>query len=362
MVTPSDTMFDKGYAAMGTAIPLAKQFCARTAAWMQQVHRIDPQMKRLFYMNCTLSTEPDSVKKYADSRLLDTNGNQVTVAAGSPQGVTMAPAFVSTPENSYGKAMMNVVHFIIENLKADGLYHDLLCSYGNGSRTHNAATWDGCTVIIDPQTHAVVKKASSVALLQQPWHAALVKYLRDRGKLLFGNGPVETRTMLNLKVPAFVETCFSYSTLIDTHLGAPWGYGNHNPSNSDRNRARMVRGILDYGGVFALSAWEDDPRGPNPLQFMYPFTPVELHPGVVIGEERILTTRSGLYGWPDNSTADVIVFDGDGRLVRQPFVKEIRESGCRLIEVRMPSDHFAILVRKSLPSRRCVKAHQVPGT
>jgi hypothetical protein len=124
----------------------------------------------------------------------------------------------------------------------------------------------------------------------------------------------------------------------------------------------MVRGILDYGGVFALSAWEDDPRGPNPLQFMYPFTPVELHPGVVIGEERILTTRSGLYGWPDNSTADVIVFDGDGRLVRQPFVKEIRESGCRLIEVRMPSDHFAILVRKSLPSRRCVKAHQVPGT
>ncbi len=81
------------------------------------------------------------------------------------------------------------------------------------------------------------------------------------------------------------------------------------------------------------------------MQTMFPITPVELHPGMILGKERIVTNRSGRYGWPDGSPATVYVFDADGKLVEKPPVKEIRSWGKRLFEVRMPSDHFAVLVK-----------------
>ena len=349
MVSSFDAMFDQGKAAMGTAIPMAKVFCGRAAAWIHQLHSVAPEVKALVYMNCSLCTEPGAPEKYADSKLLDANGKQLTIAAGSPQGVTMAPLFISTLDNSYGRAMMGVAQWIVNDLKADGLYHDVFCSAGYGARAYSAP-WDGCTVVIDPNTHAVVRKVSSIALLQQPWHVALVRYLREHGKMMIANGAVETRTMLDLHLPVFVETGFSFSCLIDTHLGSPWGYGNYPARDPSRglyyNAAYNLRRILDYGGVLALPSWSEEPKGLTFLHLMYPITPIELREGMVLGEERILTNRSGRYGWPDGSAAEVYVLDGDGQPVAQPLVKEIIEGGRRLTEVRMPSDHFAILVRK----------------
>ncbi|MBI4023403.1 MAG: hypothetical protein HY360_00375 [Verrucomicrobia bacterium] len=348
MVCSYDAMFDQGKAAMGTAIPLAKKFCARTSEWMRQLHAVTPRVKALFYMNATLSTEPGAAEKYSDSRLLGPNGAQQTMVAGSPQGITMAPLFISTLDNSYGKAMLETVKYLVNDLKADGLYHDVFCSAGYGARAWNTA-WDGCTVAIDPRTHAVTGKMSSVALLQQPWHVALVNYLRENDKIIIANGPMETRTLLNLKIPAFVETLFSYSSIRETHLGVPWGYGNH-PTRGDgdyyRNTAELVRGLLEHGGVLAIPSWSEEPKELTFLHRMYPITPLELRSGMVIGEERILTKRSGRYGWPDGSRAETYVFDGDGKQVLEPLVKEIRDGNLITTEVRMPSDHFAILIRK----------------
>jgi hypothetical protein len=351
LVTSPDAMFDEGKAAMGTAIPMAKRFGRQTAAWIRQLHTAAPEVKALVYINCSLSTEPGAAKKYADSRLMDPGGTQLTMAAGSPQGVTMAPLFVSTLDNSYGKAMMDVVRYIIEDLKADGVYHDVLCSANYGARAYGIA-WDGCTVMIDPQTHALAGKCSSVALLQRAWHVALVKYLRERGKVIFGNGPVETRTLLDLKIPVFVETGFTNSSALETHFGSPWAYGNQPWADPSRgyyyNTAYSLRRLLDYGTLLALPGWSEEPKGISFLQRMYPITPLEIRAGMVLGEERIVTNRSGRYGWPDGSEADVYVFDGNGQAVVSPQTQQVSDRGRRLTEIRMPSDHFAILVRKGL--------------
>jgi hypothetical protein len=348
LVCPFDAMFDEGKAAMGTAIPLAKVFCNRTAAWMRQLHRASPEVKALFYINCSMCTEPGAAEKYADSRLLGPTGVQCTIAAGSPQGVTMAPVFISTLENSYGKAMLQVAKWIITDLGADGLYHDVLCSYGYGVRAYGAP-WDGCTVAINPETHAVTGKCSSVALLQRPWHQALVGWLRANGKLIIGNCPVETRTMLSLKVPVFVETGFSYSCTIETHLGSPWAYANYPARDPARgvyyNAAYSLRRILEYGGILALPSWTEEPQGLTFLHLLYPFTPIDIRSGTMFGEERIITCRSGRFGWLDGSAATAYVFDGDGKQVPAPQVAQVRQDGHSLTAVRMPSDHFAILVR-----------------
>jgi hypothetical protein len=215
--------------------------------------------------------------------------------------------------------------------------------------------WDGCTVSIDPQTHAVTGKASMVALLQLPWHQALVAWLRANGKRIIGNCPVETRTMLGLQIPVFVETGFSYSCAIQTHLGSPWAYGNYPARDPARgtiyNAAYNLRRLLGYGSILAQPSWSDEPNGLTFLHLLFPFTPIEIRPGVLIGVERIITCRSGRFGWADASTAETHVFDGDGERVETPHVTALRAGDCVLTEVRLPSDHFAILARRqAVPS------------
>ena len=74
---------------------------------------------------------------------------------------------------------------------------------------------------------------------------------------------------------------------------------------------------------------------------------MEIRPGMVLGKERIITNRSGRYGWPDGSTADVYEFDENGQLVSNPRAKQIKDKGHVLTELTMPDNHFAVLVRNS---------------
>ena len=79
---------------------------------------------------------------------------------------------------------------------------------------------------------------------------------------------------------------------------------------------------------------------------LFPLTPVELRAGMVIAEERIVTNRSGRFGRGDDSSAQVFMFNGEGEPVADPDVKEVHQDGKAFIEVRMPGDHLAILVRQ----------------
>ena len=55
---------------------------------------------------------------------------------------------------------------------------------------------------------------------------------------------------------------------------------------------------------------------------------------------------SGRFGFPDGAAAEVYVVNGRGERVNNGVATEVREAGKRLYDLRMPSDHFAILVRK----------------
>jgi hypothetical protein len=98
--------------------------------------------------------------------------------------------------------------------------------------------------------------------------------------------------------------------------------------------------------VYYAHTYRREPAAWNFTDVMYPITPVELRAGVVLGEERIHTARSGRFGWPDGAAADVYVIDANGDRVPHPNVREVRDGTRRLYEIRMPSDHFAVLVRK----------------
>jgi hypothetical protein len=326
--------------AEGPAIPLAKTMNELVARWAALNRSAAPPVKSLLYIHPNISSDPGSQEKYADSKVLDETGKHLTTPFSYPLYL-----YLPTLETTYGQAMMETIQFITRDLKLDGIYMDEFNIAGVPAYMKHKL-WDGVSAEIDEQTHAVKGKVSSSILLQQPWRDAMVKYLRANGKMLVGNTHPHTRTATDWHVQFFVETV-SYSLMIESHLSTPWGLANHNTDYDAASQAQMARRILDYGGLAMVYNWPDEPLHPSFSALMYPITPEELREGMVLGRERIVTNRSGRYGWNDGGDADVYVFDGTGALAEKPDVKLVRDGNKNFYDVRMPSDHLAILVKQT---------------
>ncbi|NLX96355.1 MAG: hypothetical protein GXY83_09275 [Rhodopirellula sp.] len=322
--------------AHGTGILHAPQFIASEADWTRKMGQTTGLMP-IAYFHCYACTEPDGEKLYADSRMLDGKGEHVVYPYRYP-----IPLYVPTRENSYGKAIYRYLDTLIDKIGVKGVYWDEMAYSVLRATPH--APWDGCSVRIDPRTHAVGGKLTNLSLLSQGLRADLVDYIRGKGLFLMANTQAHTRTMARLKVVRFVETG-TYSGLTNTHLGCPLGLGNHHPEDTQADRARHIRDLLMRGAVYYGHTYYHDPADWDFNAVMYPITPVELHEGVVLGEQRIHTAVSGCFGWPDGAAARVYVVDAEGQRVDDANVREVIDAGGRLYEIRIPSDHFAILVR-----------------
>jgi hypothetical protein len=72
---------------------------------------------------------------------------------------------------------------------------------------------------------------------------------------------------------------------------------------------------------------------------------LELHEGYIIGDERIITKKSGLFGWGDASKHEVHVFDDTGREVEGFNAPVITIEGRAYTELRIAEDWSAAIIR-----------------
>jgi hypothetical protein len=315
----------------GTALPLCQAWCEQAAAAARALRAAVPTVEPFIYTHQNLCTEPGHENKYSDSRARD--------PAGKPATTVYSPSpslFIPTLEDSYGQALLAVYRLIVERLDAN-VYIDEITASNVPPFGAYAGVWDGCTATVDPASHAVTGQPSSAILLMQPWRAALLDYLTSHGKTVIANGPPYTRTMLKWPVQYFVESEPEDRTMVGAHLGHPLCLAQpYNPEAHARYAA--ARRLLDRGGIQFVWFSAAAP--------VFPLTPIELRPGVVIAEERILTNRSGRFGWGDGSTAEAYVFDATGARVATPDARPLRRWGKALTELHLPADHLAILVRQ----------------
>jgi len=330
--------YPNGKYAHGTGILHAPKWVESEAEWIRGILATAPDVKALAYFHAQCCTEPEGETKYADSRLIDSKGEHL----GYPYHYRL-PLYLPTRENGYGRALWGFVRTCLEDIGTSGLYWDEM-SHSVLWLAHDAP-WDGVTALIDPRTHAVTGKRSSVPLLMQPLKEDIVRHVRERGKFMMANTQPATRTMLRHKIVRFVETG-TYSHLANTHLGCPIGLGNHHAETTHADSTRNVRRTLQHGAVYYGHYYDREPAPWNFTEVMFPITPVELCEGMVLGQERIHTAKSGRFGWPDGSVADIYVIDSQGVRVEDPDVTESVENGSRMYEIRMPGDHIAVLVRQ----------------
>ncbi|NUM52593.1 MAG: hypothetical protein HUU46_03015 [Candidatus Hydrogenedentes bacterium] len=302
-----------------------------------QRRRVAPNSKYLVYFHCFIDVAEDAPELFPDSRLIMPDGAHATY--GEPHDKIYFP----TESNSFGKEIGKNVDVILDKIGADGVYWDEH-EYSR-YHYHYGEPWDQVSGDIDPTTHEVTRLKSSVTLLTEQWRLALAKRILARGPMI-GNGPAVTRARAALKFPCFVETG-SITNCTQAHLHSPIALGDHLTEYSEQDAYATMAAALDYGCVYH---WYNDvtvvPTHHTLTKYMYPFTPIELHEGYVIGRERILTNRSGLFGWGDSAKHEVHIFDDTGSEVESFTAPLIERDGKTFTELRLAEGWTAAIVRR----------------
>ena len=300
--------------------------------------RFTPELKVLTYLHNQISVGVDD-DKYEDARMINARGKPMDYNGGPTEKI-----FVPTKDNLYGRDFIKLVDWTLDNFDLDGIYHDEL-NHCNSRLYYGTNLWDGATVELD-ESNNVKRKLSYVCLLKLDFTLELFDQIMNRrGKLLVGNFSPETRSERKFRFPRFEET-YNARWIALSHLYTPIQLGDmltyaNNPKDMAADqRMALKRGALYYhycGGTGC----------PSLTSKMFPFTPIELHAGWLVGKERILTAVSGEFGWRgEKPDVEVFVFNELGREVKDyPFATRDTADG-RIFALELKPDHCAAIVKR----------------
>jgi len=301
----------------------------------ERIARLCPDVRFLVYFHCFLDVRDGAEEEYYADRRLRSDGEQGIYSREYMR------VFNPMPDNDFGPAVARNIDIIFDEIGADGVYWDEI-AYSK-YKYHYGEPWDGCSADIDPGTMQIVRLKSAVSLICLPFQVEHTRRIMARGPLV-ANGMPQTRTHTQLKFQAFTETG-SISNCLRTILYSPIALGDHRTERTIQDAYRWMVRALDYGCVYNWYSQRVFPEYPTLASYMFPLTPVELHEGYIIGAERIVTNRSGLFGWGDDSPHEVHVFDEEGREVVD-FDAPLRTvDGRTCTELRIAEGWSAAIVR-----------------
>jgi hypothetical protein len=119
------------------------------------------------------------------------------------------------------------------------------------------------------------------------------------------------------------------------NLQSPLGYGSSRTDFGNWIRSLKMATLI-------VGTRYDYPYDIQP--YVFPFTPIELHAGYLLGQERIIATHVSNYGWPgQKSLVQVRYFDTNGKLIDRDFPTVVAKEARTAVEVG--KDEAIVLVR-----------------
>ena len=296
--------------------------------------------RAIMYMHPFLSTERNASGIYADSAIRTADGAILTYA-----NCIMAPMFVGTLTNDYGKELLAQADMALgPDYGFKGIYMDE-SSYSTTPIDYATNRWDGRTAILDATNYSVVRHASSTPLVWGPLKAELFARVAASGGRVVTNAQPVTRSAMRmqaaLNITSFVETSsierfnwalYSPVGLAKHALGPPSDpvpkYNNVSGLPVDNLFAALDFGALTYDYNYVLpnqTGWQHAP--PNVMAAIFPVTARRVGQGFVVGPERVITKKSGTWapvGASSTSAAAaglrVRTFDRNGWLLSESTV------------------------------------------
>jgi len=289
------------------------------------------------YMHCFLDAHENAAELFADDAKIDAQGHHIDYGGR----YSYLKAFIPTLDNAYGRMFARNLDILLDEVDVDGIYWDEFTT-SRGEYVYNM--WDRRSGDINPRTFQLDRLKGSTALISRDFRAAMVRRIRESGPVYISGAP-HTRTLAKMNIHAFTETG-SISNCTRMLLYSPIALGDHLTERKFTDAYHVMLRALDYGNLYAWYSMTIFPIHKTLVEHMYPFTPIELHEGYLIGEERILTNRSGLFGWGNDSDFVAHVYDRDGKETDTIAVPRVVRDGKAYAEVRLPEGYAAAIVRK----------------
>lgn len=300
-----------------------------------------PGLKVLQYLHTYITRLDSAVEKYKDARHLDANGQQLAYSPGSWKPTFWL--FLPTTTNAYGRDMNKTFDLVLDGLAFDGVYWDEL-AYSMKDIAYGIH--DGYSALPNLETMTVQEKVALTPLYCQDYQVQQAKRVLNAGKMLIGNGQPLTETMTELHFTRFIEA-WHPGSLRTAHLYTPVGLCSPDRIQSEADIVPNIRAHLENGGLwYYYIGWHlVSLTHPTITAHIFPFTPIELHQGYLIGKERILTARSGQFGWGDRSRHRVFVYGKDGLEIKDHPAPLKTVNRCTYTELRLPAGAVAAIER-----------------
>lgn len=299
-----------------------------------------PGVKSLIYIHSFINLHDDTPERFPDSLITNEDGSPY-INTGYTNRIGM-PFYYCYPAigNSYFDAMKQVIDMCLDDdrIGADGIYWDELEMI---SPTRTFDRWDGHSAELDDE-HRIVRKFGDPQLLSLEAKAALIDYIFARGGALIGNSCPRTATLSAYHFPRFVETAAVWYPA-RAHLYTPISLGDHLVIKDFDDLLADIRLKLMWGSLYYYYSRPTQPW-PTITQHMFPFTPVELHRGWLLGEERLITCVPGTFTLGDDAPVTVYWYGADGALTGSTGEERI-EDGRRLVRLALGEGEMAVIER-----------------
>ena len=307
---------------------------AQIKAAVERVHEASPDTKVLLMTNCFLNsaTADGDIERYADSWYRDPDGNLMPYQPGDAR---LYPTYLIYPTetNTWGRRFAEILDYYLEECGADGIYWDEMTGWG-ANRKKTYGQWDGHSADIDPDSKTIRRRFGFVSLLSESYRRQQCDRVRAKGRMVHANGSPEVPLLQTACASRMVETKFVPVRATELHLTTPLAYTYGVPD------VLKIRERLEHGTLCFRSAI----NRPHPvMQRLFPFTPEQLQAGWIRARERIITCRSGAFGWDEPFEARVWRFAADGALAEpEPALQSVRGA---TLDVAVPDGGLVIIER-----------------
>lgn len=288
-------------------------------------------------LNAALGEWSDSVLRTADGRLVVD---------------TYYPGYKSNKENLFNlmlylrngnyrhRHFIRQIDYLMDDIGFTGIYIDQFSLCGSYSRPDSFTydQWDGRTVDID-ESGRITRMFTDCNLAGAEARADIIRHILDKGGRVVINGHSTVRETRALAAFRFAEMdndgvnplpfmdgkppIFYHQAM--GHLCSPIILGlrpvRYGEDGKERWAEIITKGIitaLRNGVLYYYYSSTIPADGPGageygPLNHCFPFTPVKLHEGWLVGRERTITCVSGVYQWAQTRKPTCVLFDLHGR-------------------------------------------------
>ncbi|MCE5340175.1 MAG: DUF6067 family protein [Planctomycetaceae bacterium] len=270
--------------------------------------KVVPGVKCLPYIWPWSDSQPNAMQLYPDDQAITSEGANAYLVKPQKNISSGVAGFIPTMNNKFGAELQKQFDYNLIN--ADGIYLDGSSLYQRAFLSYNDNQWDGHSCIIDlgtggwdekDATYKFRRKVTSPTLASLEYRCYQIKLAKEKGTQVWCNFCPSTEEFTQTQAYHFTEPR-NLNNVCWAHLSTPCGliceYWGQKPEDS----GKAAYYALSYGGlpiIHGVRARYTDCKNGNIFQDIYPIKPLELHPGYVIGENKIITTVSGEYGFRD---------------------------------------------------------------